>query len=111
MPTRHRPGTASMLDAVARAIADADGTDFDGDRDRFRRLARAALQPLARPTKGMINAAHAAVEFDAMWAINTNRDFARAVKAMIEAAVKEKDVALGQEGNPATEWHFSRGRR
>ena len=111
MPLRRRSETESMLDIVARAIADADGADFDSNRDRYRQLAQAALQPLARPTKGMIYAAHAAVEFDAMWAINTNRDFARAVKAMIEAAVKEKDVALGQEGNPAIEWHFPRGRR
>jgi hypothetical protein len=109
MPTRRR--SESMLNTVARAIASADGADFEGHQDRYRRLARAALQPLARPTKGMIYAAHAAVEFDAMWVIGSNRDFARAVKAMIEAAVKEEDIALDQEGNPATEWYFPRGRR
>ena len=111
MPPRRRSETESMLETVARAIADADGIDFDGNRDRYRQLARAALQPLARPTKGMINAAHAAVEFDAMWVIGSNHDFVRAVQAMIEAAVKEEDVASGQEGSPAIEWHFPRGRR
>jgi hypothetical protein len=104
MPSRRRPETESMLNTVGRAIAGADGVDFDADRDRYRRLALAALRPLARPTKGIIYAAHAAVEFDSMLVINTNRDFARAVKAMIEAVTKEKDVALGQGPNPVDEW-------
>jgi hypothetical protein len=110
MPTRRRSETESMLNTIGRAIAEADGGDFDNDRERYRRLALAALRPMARPTKGMIHAAHAAAEFDAMWVIGSNRDFARAVKAMIEAVAKEEDVALGQGANPATEWHFPRER-
>jgi hypothetical protein len=49
----------------------------------------AALKPLARPTEAMIDAAHEAVWFDAHWAINNRRDFGRAVRAMITAAISE----------------------
>ena len=92
-----------MLDTMARAIALADGVAFETDRDRYRRLALAALKPLSKPTKGMIYAAHAAVEFDAMWAINSSRDFTRATKAMIKAVAEEADLALGQGDNPVEE--------
>ena len=34
----------------------------------------------------MIDAAHEAASFDDMWAINSRRDFKRAVKAMLAAA-------------------------
>jgi hypothetical protein len=37
----------------------------------------------------MIDAAHGAVWFDAEWAINNRRDFKKAVRAMVEAAMKE----------------------
>ncbi|MGO9419850.1 hypothetical protein, partial [Roseiarcus sp.] len=53
---------------------------------RYRRLAVAALQPLANPTDAMIDAAHEAASFDDMWAINSRRDFKRAVRAMLAAA-------------------------
>lgn len=100
MTRQPRDDDANMLDVVARAVATADGGSFDLDRDRYRQLALAAVRALARPSKGMIYAAHAAVEFDAMWAINTNRDFARAVKAMMEAVAQETDVALGRGDDP-----------
>lgn len=101
----------AMLDTMARAIAAADGVAFDTDRDRYRRLALAALKPLGKPTRGMIYAAHAAVEFDAMWAINTNQDFARAAKAMIKAVAEETDLALDQGDNHVEEWYPQTGRR
>ncbi|MEI7606905.1 MAG: hypothetical protein WCJ64_05940 [Rhodospirillaceae bacterium] len=100
-----------MLNTMARAIAAANGAPFETDRDRYRRLALAALKPLGKPTKGMIYAAHAAVEFDAMWAINTNQDFARAAKAMIKAVVEETELAFGQGDNPAEECYPPSGRR
>ncbi len=80
-----------MIDRIGRAIADADGTDFAEDPDRYRRLARAALTALATPTEAMIDAAHDVVWFDAAWAINSRRDFRRAVKAMLAAAAAETD--------------------
>src|SRR3954454_15369713 len=101
MPDQCPSEPESMLDVVGRALA--EGADFKSEQDRYRRLALAALRPLAQPTKGMIYAAHAAVEFDALWAINTSQDFARAVEAMIEAVMKEEDVGLGP--NPAGEWY------
>ena len=82
----------NMIDQVAHAIAEADGSSFQADRARYRRLALAALQPLANPTDAMINAAHKAASFDDLWAINSRRDFKRAVKAMLaDSAIKQSD--------------------
>jgi hypothetical protein len=78
-----------MIDVVGEAIAAADGGRFADDRARYRRLAVAAIRPLARPTAAMLDAAHQAVWFDAYWAINNRRDFKRAVKAMIAEATRE----------------------
>ena len=73
----------NMVDRIAHAIAEADGDDFQSDPARYRRLALAALQPLASPTEAMIDAAHQAVWFDDAWATNNRSDFKRAVKAML----------------------------
>lgn len=83
MPRQSEGASRSMVDLVGSAIAEADGADFQTDPNRYRRLAMAALAPLAKPTEGMVDAAHAAASFDAQWAINSRRDFRRAVKAMI----------------------------
>ena len=76
----------TMIDQIAHAIAEADGSDFHAESARYRRLAMAALKPLANPTDAMIDAAHEVASFDDMWAINSRRDFKRAVKAMLAAA-------------------------
>ena len=79
----------NMIDQIANAIAEADDIRFQEDRARYRRLAKAALQPLSNPTDAMIDAAHHAASFDDHWAINSRRDFKRAVRAMLAApAVK-----------------------
>ena len=75
-----------MIDVVGKAIAKSDGGRFGADRARYRRLAVAAIRPLAKPTEAMVDAAYEAVWFDAYWAINNRRDFKRAVKAMIAKA-------------------------
>ena len=77
-----------MIDIVGRAIASADGGNFASDRARYRRLAIAAIRPLAKPTEEMVDAAHCAVWFDAHWAIDSRRDFRRAVRAMIAEATR-----------------------
>jgi hypothetical protein len=77
----------SMVDIIGRALAAADGADFQTDPARYRRLALAALKALAKPTDAMIDAAHEAVRFDDAWAIENRADFKRAVKAMLAAAV------------------------
>ena len=77
-----------MVDQIGRAIAKVDGGDFESDQLRYRMLALAALNPLARPTEAMIDAAHEAVWFDGFWAINRRADFKKAVRAMIRAAME-----------------------
>jgi hypothetical protein len=83
----------TMIDLIAEAIAKADGGDLGADRARYRRLALAALKPLTMPTEAMIDAAHEAVWSDGFWAINSRRDFHRAVKAMILAAIRDGEGA------------------
>jgi hypothetical protein len=78
-----------MVDQIARAIATADGVEFDDDPVRFRRLASAALKPLTRPTEAMVDAAHEAVWSDSYWAINSRADFRKAERAMVRQAMKE----------------------
>ena len=85
--TRKPTSTGGMIDQIGKAIATADGADFEGDPARYRRLALAALQPLTRPTETMVDAAHEAVWSDAFWAINSRADFKKAVRAMIRAAM------------------------
>jgi len=80
---------APMIEQIARAIATADGSRFEDDPMRFRRLALGALQPLTRPTNTMVDAAHEAVWSDAYWTINSRADFKKAVRAMIQAAMNE----------------------
>jgi hypothetical protein len=43
----------------------------------------ADIAELAKPTDAMIDAAYEAVRFDEAWAINSRRDFVKAVKAMV----------------------------
>ena len=79
----------NMVDRIAHAAA--DGGDFQADPARYRRLALAALQPLASPTVAMIDAAHQAVSFDDAWAINNRSVFKRAVKAMLAASAAKRE--------------------
>ena len=89
MPRQSEIVSTTMIDLVAQAIAAADGTEFQVDPAKYRRLALAALGPLGKPTEAMVDAAHEAASFDAQWAINSRRDFRRAVKAMIVQAQRE----------------------
>jgi hypothetical protein len=89
MPKRPAGDGMPMIDQIAAEIAKADGADIRDDPTRYRRLALAALEPLLNPSDAMIDAAHAAASFDDLWAINSRRDFKKAVKAMIQAAMKE----------------------
>ncbi len=79
---------SSMVEQIARAIATADGAKSEDDPSRYRRLAMAALKPVARPTEVMVDAAYEAVRFDEYWAINSRRDFRKAVRAMVRAAME-----------------------
>jgi hypothetical protein len=77
------------VNQIAQAIAKADGADIRDDPARYQRLALAALKPLEKPTEAMIDAAHEAIQFDGFWAINSRRDFRKAVRAMIKSAMTE----------------------
>jgi hypothetical protein len=44
-------------------------------------MADAVIAEFAKPTNAMIDAAYEAVRFDEAWAINSRRDFVKAVKA------------------------------
>ena len=81
--------STTMIDQVAAAIADADTGNAHVDPAQYQRLALAALKPLATPTETMIDAAHEAVWSDGFWAINSRRDFRKAIKAMILAAMTQ----------------------
>jgi hypothetical protein len=78
-----------MADRIALALAKADGSPFQSNQARYRLLAIAALKSLLVPTETMIDAAHAAAQFDDDWAVNTRADFRRAVRAMITQAIGE----------------------
>jgi hypothetical protein len=57
--------------AIVRVIVQTDGTRFDADPTRLRRLALAALKPLARPTEAIVDAAqHAAAKTIRRWRPN-----------------------------------------
>ena len=87
MPSSSAAKSTIMIDRIAEAIAKADGGDERADPVRYRKLALAAIRPLASPTEKMIDAAHLAVWSDDYWAINSRRDFQKAVRAMIRATV------------------------
>ena len=89
MPRQSDAAGGTMVEVIGCAIAEADGVDSQADPDRYRRLALVALKPLGKPTEAMVDAAHEAAQFDAHWAINSRRDFRRAVKAMIARALQE----------------------
>ena len=76
-----------FVERLARTLAKVDENDFEKDPERYRRLARAAMIELQKPTPDMIPAAYEAVRFDEGWAVNSGRDFKRGVKAMIDAAL------------------------
>jgi hypothetical protein len=87
MPKMRSDRPAVMLDRIASALAREDAGSLKSGPDHYRHLAAAALKSLLVPTESMINAAHAAVEFDNAWAINSRADFRRALRAMITHAI------------------------
>ncbi len=48
-------------------------------------MADAVIAEFAKPTDGMISAAYLAVRFDEASAINSRRDFVKAVKALVRS--------------------------
>jgi len=75
--------------AVAK-IARGSGAD---NADRHIRMADAVIAEFAKPTEDMIDAAYEAVRFDEAWAINSRRDFVKAVKAMVRSVLGKNSPA------------------
>ncbi len=89
------PQPIFMAERIARELAKADGEPFEANPSRYRRLAIASLKTMAVPTEAMIDAAHEAASFDDHWAINSRRDFRRAVRAMAAQAITEAQAMDG----------------
>jgi len=87
MPTPRPTRPATMINRIATTVAKADANSLKSDPDHYRLLAIVALKSLLAPTDSMTDAAHAAVQFDGAWAINSRADFRRAVRAMITHAL------------------------
>ena len=68
------PKPVPVLDQIAYIITKADAGDLHADAGRYRRLGLAALQPLMKPMDAMVDAAHEAVSFYDLWAINSRAD-------------------------------------
>ena len=66
--------------------------------DRYTRMADAFIAEFAKPTDSMIDSAYEAVRFDEAWAINSRRDFVKAVKAMVR---KARDMHLDRKQAPS----------
>lgn len=83
----------NFLERLARSLATGDEADFDENPERFRLLARTAMNEFGKPTPAMISAAFEAVRFDESWAINSARDFKKGVKAMVASALGGEQVS------------------
>lgn len=85
---------SEMVNKVAKAIADAAGSDFDrlpathgpghGLRNMYLRMARAAIEAMRQPTEAMIDHAHAVTMPD-----SDNMQCPSFYRAMVDAALKD----------------------
>jgi hypothetical protein len=80
----------TFRERAARAAANADRRCAASDADRYTRMADAVIAEFAKPTDAMIDAAYEVVRFDEAWAINSRRDFGKAVRAMVRAALGKR---------------------
>jgi hypothetical protein len=77
----------TFRERAARAVANADRGCAADQVDRYTRMADAVIAEFATPTDAMIDAAYETVRFGEAWAINSRRDFSKAVKAMVRVAL------------------------
>lgn len=75
---------------AARAVAKVARGSAADNADHNTRIADAVIAEFAKPTDAMIDAAYEAVRFDEAWAINSRRDFVKAVKAMVRTALDKR---------------------
>ena len=80
----------TFRERAARAVAKvAQGSTAD-NADHYTRMADAVIAEFAKPTNAMIDAAYEAVRFDEAWAINSRRDFVKAVNAMVRTTLNKR---------------------
>ena len=77
----------AFRERTARAVAKVARGSTADNADHYARMADAVIAEFAKPTNAMIDAAYEAVRFDEAWAINSRRDFVKAVKAMVRTAL------------------------
>ncbi|MCJ7787232.1 MAG: hypothetical protein MUP20_00730, partial [Methyloceanibacter sp.] len=77
----------AFRERAARAVAKVARGSAADNADRHIRMADAVIAEFAKPTDAMIDAAYEAVRFDEAWAINSRRDFVKAVKAMVRSVL------------------------
>jgi hypothetical protein len=77
----------AFRERAARAVAKVARGSAADNADHNTRMADAVIAEFAKPTDAMIDAAYEAVRFDEAWAINSRRDFVKAVKAMVRTAL------------------------
>jgi hypothetical protein len=77
----------SFRQRAAIAVARVARLSAADNANRYARMADAVIAEFAKPTDAMIDAAYEAVRFDEAWAINSRRDFVKAVKAMVQSAL------------------------
>ena len=80
----------AFQERAAGAVAKVARGSAADNADRYTRMADAVIAELAKPTDAMIDAAYEAVRFDEAWAINSRRDFVKAVKAMVRSALGKR---------------------
>lgn len=80
-------GSRAFRRRAALAVAKVARGSAADNADRHIRMADAVIAEFAKPTEDMIDAAYEAVRFDEAWAINSRRDFAKAVKAMVRSVL------------------------
>ena len=71
----------AFRERAARAVAKVARGYAADNADRYIRMADAVIAKFVKPTDAMIDAAYEAVRFDEAWAINSRRDFVKAMKA------------------------------
>jgi hypothetical protein len=80
-------GSRAFRRRAALAVAKVARESAGDNADRHIRMADAIIAEFAKPTEDMIDAAYEAVRFDEAWAINSRRDFVKAVKAMVRSVL------------------------
>ena len=80
----------SFRERAARAVAKVARVSTADKADYYARMADAVIAEFAKPTNAMIDAAYEAVRFDEAWAINSRRDFVKAVNAMVRTTLNKR---------------------